>query len=400
MGTESLGMIGCIFAENGPLEGGIESSFWGTGWGAKGDFMRYSYLYPYIFESRTHTFFESTCPELYAQQSWEWSDAYSWRNDLWKVNFKRVCKKPAGVLMVIWSGFLAPKRSFSKGAPTISRKHMPSGMGTESLGMIGCIFAENGPLEGGIESSFWGTGWGAKGDFMRYSYLYPYIFESRTHTFFESTCPELYAQQSWEWSDAYSWRNDLWKVNFKRVCKKPAGVLMVIWSGFLAPKRSFSKGVPHHFPKVHALRYGHRKFGNDRMYIRGEWALRRWHWIKFLGYRLGCLGWIQMDFWPQSVHFRRGPPTIFRKHMPSGMDTESLGMIGCIFAENGPLEGGTESSFWGTGWGAKGEFRWIFGPNPCIFEWGPPPFPESTCPQVWAQKVWEWSDVYSRRMGP
>ena len=54
----------------GPLEGGIEASFWGTGWGAKGDFMRYSYLYPYIFESRTHTFFESTCPELYAQQSW------------------------------------------------------------------------------------------------------------------------------------------------------------------------------------------------------------------------------------------------------------------------------------------------------------------------------------------
>ena len=152
-------------------------------------------------------------------------------------------------------------------------------MGTESLGVIGCIFAENGTLEGGIESSFWGTGWGAKGDFMRYSYLYPYIFESRTHTYFESTCPELYAQQSWEWSDAYSWRNDLWKVNFKRVCEKPAGVLMVIWSGFLAPKRSFFEGGPHHFPKAHALRYGHRKFGNDRMHIRGEWALRRWHWI-------------------------------------------------------------------------------------------------------------------------
>ena len=32
-------MIGCIFAENGPLEGGIESSFSGTGWGAKGDFI-------------------------------------------------------------------------------------------------------------------------------------------------------------------------------------------------------------------------------------------------------------------------------------------------------------------------------------------------------------------------
>ena len=339
MGTESLGMIGCIIVENGPLEGGIESSFWGTGWSAKGDFIRYSYLYPYIFESRTHTFFESTYPELYAQQSWEWSNAYSWWNDLWKVNFKRVCKKLAGVLIVIWSGFLANKRSFTKVAPPICRKDIPSGMGTESLRMIGCIFAENGPLEGGIESSFWGTGWGAKGDFrwifwpqsvhfrrapptptpivrkhmpsgmrteslgmidcifvengpleggiessfwgtgpgakgdyIRHSYLYPYIFESRTHTFFESTHPELYAQQSWEWSIAYSWRNDLWKVNFKRVCKKPAGVLIVNWSGFLAPKRSFSKG--------------------------------------------------------------------------------------------------------------------------------PPPFAQSTCPQVWGRKVWEWSDVYSRRMGP
>ena len=141
--------------------------------------------------------------------------------------------------------FWPPSVHFRRGPPTIFWKHMPWGIGTESLGMIGCIFAENGPLEGGIESSFRGTGRGAKGDFIRYSYLYPYIFESRTHTFFESTCPELYAQQSWEWSDAYSWRNDLWKVNFKRVCKKPAGVLMVIWSGFLAPKRSFSKGAPH-----------------------------------------------------------------------------------------------------------------------------------------------------------
>ena len=224
MGTESLGVIGCIFAENGPLEGGIESSFWGTGWGDKGDFMRYSCLYPYIFESRTHTFFESTCPELYAQQSWEWSDAYSWRNDLWKVNFKRVRKKPAGVLMVIWSGFLTPKRWFSKGASHIFRKHMPSGMGTESLGVIGCIFAENGPLEGGTESSFWGTGWGAKGDFRWIFGPNPCIFE------------------------------------------RP----------------------PHHFPKAHALRYGHRKFGSDRMYIRGEWALRVSHWIKFQWYRLGC----------------------------------------------------------------------------------------------------------------
>ena len=98
--------------------------------------------------------------------------------------------------------------------------------------------------------------------------------------------------------------------------------------------------------------------------------------------------------------FWKGAPTIFRKHMPSGMGRESLGMIGCIFAENGPLEGSIESNFSGTGWGAKGDFRWIFDTNPCIFEGGPPPFSESTCPQVWAQKVWGRSGVYSLRMGP
>ena len=161
---------------------------------------------------------------------------------------------------------------FRRGPPTIFRKQMPSGMGTESLGVIGCIFAENGPLEGGMN----------------------------------------------------------------QVSGVPAGVLRVISDGFSAPIRAFSKE----------------------------------------------------------------PPTIFRKHIPSGMGTESLGVIGCIFAENGPLECRIESSFSGTGWGAKGDFRWIFGPNPCIFEGGPPPFSESKCPQVWAQKVWEWSDVYSRRMGP
>ena len=114
MGTESLGMIGCIFAENAPLESGIESSFSGTGWGAKGDFR-------WIFD-----------PNLCI---------------------------------------------FEGGLPTIFRKHMPSGMGIESVGTIGCIFAEHGPLEGGVESSFSGTGWGAKVDCIRYSYLYLYMFE-------------------------------------------------------------------------------------------------------------------------------------------------------------------------------------------------------------------------------
>ena len=55
--------------------------------------------------------------QLYAQQSWEWSDAYSWRNDLWKVNFKRVCEKTAGVLMVIWSGVFGPDPFIFEGGP-------------------------------------------------------------------------------------------------------------------------------------------------------------------------------------------------------------------------------------------------------------------------------------------
>ena len=224
MGTESLRMIGCIFAENGPLEGGIESNFSGTGWGAKGYFRWIFDPNPCIFEGGPHHF-----PKAHALR-----------------------------------------------------------YGHRQFGDDRVYIRWEWPLEGGVESSFSGTGWGAKGDFRRYSYLYPYIFGSRTHTFFESTCPEIYAQQSWEWSDAYSWRNYLWKVNFKRGCKKPTGVLMVIWSGFFAHTRAFSKGAPHHFQKAHALRYRHRKFGNDQMYIRGEWALRRWHWIKFQWYRLGC----------------------------------------------------------------------------------------------------------------
>ena len=109
--------------------------------------------------------------------------------------------------------FLPLPLHFRKEPPTIFRMHMPSGIGTESLGIIGCIFAENWPLEGGIESSFSGTGWGAKGDFR-------WIFD---------------------------------------------------------PNPAFSKGASHYFPNAHALRYGHRQFGDHGMYIRGEWALRRWH---------------------------------------------------------------------------------------------------------------------------
>ena len=165
----------------------------------------------------------------------------------------QVSAVPAGVLRVSSYVILIYTCTFSNQEPYLIRKHMPCGIGTESLGMIGCIFAENGPLEGGIQSSFSGT----------------------------------------------------------------AGVLRVISDGFRAPTRAFSAEALHHFPKVYALRYGHRKFGNDWMYVRGEWALRMWHWIKFQWYRLGCKGWFQMDFGPQTVRFRRGHPPIFESKCPA-----------------------------------------------------------------------------------
>ena len=94
--------------------------------------------------------------------------------------------------------------------------------------------------------------------------------------------------ESLGWSDVYSRRMGLLKVALNQVSVVLAGVLRVISDGFLAQTRALSKGASYHFPKAHAFRYGHRKFGNDRMYIRGEWALRRWHWIKIQWYRLGC----------------------------------------------------------------------------------------------------------------
>ena len=88
------------------------------------------------------------------------------------------------------------------------------------------------------------------------------------------------------------------------------------------------------FPTL--LSYTHSKVGNDQMHIRGEMTPGKWTLSGFVRSRPESLWWFEVDFWPLSVHFRRGPP----------------------------------------------------------------PFSESTCPRVWAQKVWEWSDVYSRRMGP
>ena len=184
-----------------------------------------------------------------------------------------------------------------------------------------------------------------------------------------------------------------------QVSELPAGVLRVISYVILSYTRTFSNEVPTIFSKAYALSYTYSKVGNDQMHIRGDMTCGKWTLSGFVRSRPESLLWFEVSFLALRVLIRR-TSTILQRHMPSGMGTESLGMIGCIFAENRPLESGIESSFWGTGWGAKGDFRWIFGPNPCIFEWGLPPYSKSTCPQVWAQKVWEWLDVYSRRMGP
>ena len=144
-------------------------------------------------------------------------------------------------------GFGPQPVHFRRGPSTIFRTDMPWGIGTASYGIIGYVFAGNGPLNGGLESSLNGTVRGPKGDFIRFSYLYRCIFDSRTHTFFESTCPELYAQQSGEWSDAYLWRIDLYKMVFKHVSKGTSGVLTVISNGLLASTRAFPRGAPSIF---------------------------------------------------------------------------------------------------------------------------------------------------------
>ena len=142
-----------------------------------------------------------------------------------------------------------------------------------------------------------------------------------------------------------------YKVALNQVLAVPAGVLRVISYVILTYTRTFSNQEPIPFSKTHALSYTHSKVRNDQMHIRGEMTSGKWTTSGFL----------------------KSPP-------------ESLWWF----------EGGIESSFSGTSWGAKGHFRWIFLPQPMYFRRGPSPFSLSTSPQ----KVWGWSDIYSRRMGP
>ena len=200
----------------------------------------------------------------------------------------QVSAVPAGVLRVISGGFLTPTPAISKGSPTIFQMHMPSGMGTESLGIIGCIFAENGPLAGGIESSFSGTGWGAKGDFRWIFDPNSCIFRKRPPTIFRMLMPSGIGAESLGIIGCIFAENGPLEGGIESSFSGTGWGAKGDFRWILTPTPAFSKGAPHHFPNAHALRYGNGKFGDHRMYIRGEWALRRWHWIKFQRYRLGC----------------------------------------------------------------------------------------------------------------
>ena len=62
----------------------------------------------------------------------------------------------------------------------------------------------------------------------------------------------------------------------------------------------------------------YRKFQNDRMYIRGEWTFRRWHWSKFQWYWPGMPRVISSGFLPSTRAIFKGAPLFFllKAHAP------------------------------------------------------------------------------------
>ena len=143
----------------------------------------------------------------------------------------------------------------------------------------------------------------------------------------------------------------------------PAGVLRVISDGFLAPIRSFSKGAPHHFPKAHALRYGHRKFGSDWMYIRGEWALRRCALNQVSGVPAGVLRVISCVILTYTRTFSNREPIPFSKAHALSYTHSKVG--------NDQMHIRGENDLWKVnfkrvcekaGWSPYGDLKWIFGP--------------------------------------
>ena len=101
-----------------------------------------------------------------------------------------------------------------------------------------------------------------------------------------------------------------------QVSEVPAGVLRVISCVILTYTRTFSNREPIPFSKAHALSYTHSKVGNDQMHIRGEMTSGKWTLSGFVRSRPESLWWFEVDFWPLSVHFRRGPPPFSESTCP------------------------------------------------------------------------------------
>ena len=137
-----------------------------------------------------HHFANSTCPQVWAQKVWEWSDVYSRRIGPKKVALNQVSVVPAGVLRVISDGFLAPY--FEGGPPPFSESKCPQ------------VWAQKVWEWSDVYSRRMDRRWHCQVSEVPAGVLR--VISCGTHTFFESTCPVLYAQQSW---NDQPWRNDL-----------------------------------------------------------------------------------------------------------------------------------------------------------------------------------------------
>ena len=157
--------------------------------------------------------------------------------------------------------------------PYLSKAHALA-IRTAKLGMIRCIFVEkwtsgkwtlSGFVRSRPESLWW-----FEVDFWPLSVH----FRRGPPPFSESTCPQRMARKFG--NDRMYIRGE-WALRRWHWSSFSGTGCRVISDGFLAPIRAFSKGAPHHFPKANALRYGHRKFGED-VYENGPSGR----------YRLGC----------------------------------------------------------------------------------------------------------------
>ena len=158
----------------------------------------------------------------------------------------------------------------------------------------------------------------------------------------------------------------------------PSEVLRVNLDVFLTYTRTFSNQEPIPLSKANALSYAHTKDGNDQMHIDGEMTSGKLRLSGFVRSRSESLWWFEVDLWPLRVHFRRGPPPPnFPKAHALRYRHRKFGNDRMYIRGEWALRRWHWIQFGGTGGRAKGDFRWIFGLNPCIIERGPHHFPKA-----------------------